>query len=340
MRLSSPTIWLVLAVLAVPLHILAAQQPRTVASDNLDETEVQSFIGLDGAPMILIPGGTFRMGSPQEEVERMVKDCQARHFGGRVCWEWFQDEAPRHRVSLDAFYLDTYEVTNRLFERFVRATAYQTTAEQAGKAKAWLEGKGLQEIIGANWRRPEGSQTVFVSQRNEHPVVTVSWLDANAYCRWAGKRLPSEAEWEYAARAGTSTAYWWGNGSPGSRLVANLADESASHLVGSILAGYNDGYARTAPVGSFEPNPWGLFDMLGNVAEWTDDWYGDFYGASPEMNPKGPSSGHYKVIRGGAWANGLLRVRSAHRDWDTPNYRHDSIGFRCAQDVHRGNDKR
>jgi sulfatase modifying factor 1 len=331
MRYPSPTIWLVLGILACPSFLLAQHQ-RTVGAD-VQETEVQSFIGQDGARMVLIPAGWFRMGSTQEEVERMVKDCQARRFGGRVCWEWFQDEAPRHRVALDAFYLDTYEVTNRLFEQFVRMTGYQTTAERAGRSKAWLEGKGLQEIVGADWRHPEGNQTVFVSHRSDHPVVTVSWFDASAYCRWAGKRLPTEAEWEYAARAGTSTLYWWGNGSPGSRLAANLADESARHLVGSILAGYNDGYARTAPVGSYEPNPWGLYDILGNVAEWTEDWYGDFYGTSPDQNPKGPKTGRYRVIRGGAWANGLLRVRAAHRDWDTPNYRHDSIGFRCAQDA-------
>ena len=336
MRLPSPTIGLVLAVVILHLSTSAATQQRMIESE---EPDVRPFHGQDGAPMVLIPAGSYKMGSTQEEVERMVKDCQARRFGGRVCWEWFQDEAPRHKVVLDAFYLDRYEVTNHLFEHFVHATGYQTTAEQVGKSKAWMEGRGLQEIPGADWRHPEGNQTVFVSHRGDHPVVTVSWFDANAYCRWAGKRLPTEAEWEYAARAGTSTLYWWGNGPPPRRVV-NLADESAKHLVGSIVAGYDDGYARSAPVGSFESNPWGLNDMLGNVAEWTADWYGDFYGTSPEDNPKGPKDGHYKVIRGGAWANGLLRVRAANRDWDTPIYRHDSIGFRCAQNVPKTHDTR
>ncbi|MBM4121155.1 MAG: formylglycine-generating enzyme family protein [Nitrospira sp.] len=290
--------------------------------------------GKDGAAMVLIPAGEFWMGSTPDQMERTVKECQAI-FGSdeATCQEWYQNESPRHRVALNAFYLDVYEVTNKLFDKFVKATGYQTTAETEGKAKAWVEGEGLQVVKGANWRQPEGDQTSTVPNQMDHPVVSVSWKDAEAYCRWAGKRLPTEAEWEYAARAGTQTRSWWGNGSPGARRVGNFADESARRLVGGIIAGYDDGFTRTAPVGSFERNPWGLYDMMGNVGEWADDWYGGGYARVPERNPKGPQSGQFKVIRGGSWANGRLRIRSANRDWDTPTYRYDSIGFRCAQDV-------
>lgn len=274
------------------------------------------------------------MGSMPDQVELIVKECEAMSGNDEAtCQGWYQNESPRHRVALNAFYLDVYEVTNRLFEKFVRATGYQTTAEKEGKAKAWVEGEGLQVVKEANWRQPEGSQTSATSNRTDHPVVSVSWKDAKAYCNWAGKRLPTEAEWEYAARAGTRTRFWWGNGDPGPRRVGNLADESARRLVGGIMAGYDDGFARTAPVGSFERNPWGLYDMIGNVGEWTDDWYGGDYTRLPERSPKGPPNGQFKVIRGGSWANGRLRIRSANRDWDTPSYRYDSIGFRCAQEV-------
>ena len=222
------------------------------------------------------------------------------------------NEHPRHSVALSAFSLDKYEVTNRRFEQFVRETSY-------------------------NWRQPEGGETVFASKRDDHPVVFVSWDDAQAYCRWAGsKRLPTEAEFEYAMRAGTETMYWWGNERPKSRRVGNFADESLrrKNEFTQIIYGYDDGYVGTAPVGSFEANQFGLHDMSGNVEEWTADWYDKTYNStSPPRNPKGPSSGEYRVIRGGSWYSGPVNVRSAYRNSYTPTERNDHIGFRCAQDV-------
>lgn len=289
----------------------------------------------DGAPMVLVAGGSFQMGSTRDEVDRAIKACiKELEKDQQTCEGWYESELPQHKIQINAFYLDKYEVTNRLFQQFVQQTGHQTTAEQEGSAQAFVEGKGWEEVKGASWRKPEASATVFDSDRAEHPVVTVSWVDARAYCRWAGKRLPTEAEFEYALRAGTMTKYWWGGGSSGSRRVANVADESAKHLLKVVMSGYNDGAVRTAAVGSYEANPWGLHDMSGNVAEWTADWYsGDYYGESPPRNPKGPSNGEFRVLRGGSWTDAPVHVRSALRLRYSPSTRSAGIGFRCAQDI-------
>lgn len=289
------------------------QEIEVATANDMSKRADREIIGKDGAKMLLIPAGDFMMGSSTE---------------GR------EDEEPVHHVSLDAFYLDKYEVTNKLFQKFVRETGYETTAEKEGRAAAVTSGGQWEVIPGANWRKPEGGETVFESNREEHPVVSVSWYDADAYCRWADKRLPTEAEFEYAGRAGTRTIYWWGDGNPGSKRPANIADESAKRQFPDlpIMAGYDDGYDRSAPVGSFDPNPWGLHDMIGNVSEWTADWYAeDYYRNSPERNPIGSFSAKYKVLRGGSWHNGPLGVRSAYRRNSQPGYRYDHFGYRCAK---------
>jgi len=293
--------------------------------------------GKDGAPMLLIPAGSFLMGSTKDEVDRAVKDC-VKELGKdqQTCEGYYKSELPQHKVQIDAFYLDKYEVTNRLFQQFVQQAGHRTTAEQEGSAWAFVEGKGWEDVKGASWRKPEASATVFDSGRGEHPVVAVSWVDAQAYCRAAGKRLPTEAEFEYALRAGTTTKYWWGHGNPGSRRVENIADEAAkkSLNLNVIMSGYDDGAVRTALVGSYEANPWGLYDISGNVSEWTADWYDEsYYRTSPERNPKGPSSGESRVLRGGSWNLGPVNVRSASSYTSTPATRNGFIGFRCAQDV-------
>ena len=268
----------------------------------------------DGVSMCAIPAGEFQMGSNDDET----------------------DVVSGHSVVLDAFYLDQFEVTNRRFQQFVHDTGYQTTAERAGQARAFGRDGAWADVPGASWLKPEGVDTVFASDRAEHPVVSVSWHDAAGYCRHYGKRLPTEAEFEYVLRAGTQTTYWWGNGPPGSRRVANLAD--LTYLLWfpmtswSIVEGYIDGYGRTAPVGSFEANPWGLYDMEGNVAEWVADWYDDsYYRHSPSNNPIGPWLGEYRVIRGGSWNASLPEVRSSYRDMGMPDDQSAAIGFRCAQ---------
>ena len=322
----------------------SAELTRSHSTTRVKTTGVESrskadpakqIIGKDGAPMVLVPAGSFLMGSTVEEVERTIQDCvRELEVDQQIGESWIKPEYPQHQVRIDAFYLDKYEVTNRLFQEFVQQVGYRTTTEREGSAQVFVEGKGWEDVKGANWQKPEAGATVFASNRAEHPVVCVSWDDAQAYCQWAGKRLPTEAEFEYAMRAGTTTRYWWGEGNPGARRVENIADELAKHLVKVIMSGYNDGAIRTAPVGSYEANPWGLHDMSGNVREWVADWFDEnYYKNSPARNPKGPSSGEYRVLRGGSWSNGPVNVRSANRGRNTPTTRYVPLGFRCAQDV-------
>ena len=283
----------------------------------------KSRIGKEGAPMVLIPAGEFWMGSSDGEGSK--------------------DEHPRHYVRLDTFYMDKFEVTNRLFHQFIKNTGHKTKSwgDAYVEANWWAfpkEGRWESSEY-ASWQTPEGGVSVFDSNRAEHPVVSVTWDNAEAYCRWAGKRLPTEAEWEYAARAGTTTKYWWGANNPGSRKVENVADKSAQGFIRYSTESYDDGFVRTAPVGSYEANPWGLHDINGNVSEWVDDWYvEDYYSRSPEHNPKpiGLSIDREVVYRGGSWMNALnISLASRfHSFLSSPEmFRRPDVGFRCAQDV-------
>ena len=321
-----------------------AARPANSVTSPTDEAHVrpakqpplrqQERTGPDEAAMVLVPGGTFWMGISDDEADRVIEDCETELKKRAVsCKGWVLSAQPRHQVTLDPFSLDPYEVTNRQFEQFVQATGYQTTAEKEGTALVRIDGQGWQETKGATWQQPEAGPEVFASDRADHPVVNVSWHDAEAYCRWAGKRLPTEAEFEYATRAGTQTTYWWGNFSPTTRQVANVADESARAHLPVIIAGYDDGYLTTAPVGSYEANPFGLFDMTGNVAEWTADRSdGLSYRKSPERNPTGPSSGEHRRFRGGGWSDAAFGIRPTVRDGVAPTKRGTKVGFRCAQD--------
>ncbi len=256
-------------------------------------------IGNLKSEMVWIPSGTFRMGSNSG----------------------LSDESPVHPVSLSGFWIDKYEVTNHQFETFVKATGYKTVAERPlnpkdfpGVPKAKLVpgalvfavGNGWDYVAGASWRHPSGPKSNIVKKMS-HPVVQVAWDDAMAYAKWAGKTLPTEAQYEFAARGGKIGAeYSWGNEPPNTkRPQANIWQGRFP-----IKNDNTDGFASTSPVGSFKPNGYGLFDIGGNVWEWCLDWYRpDSYAHSEKVNPKGPKNSYdpdepnmpKHVVRGGSF---------------------------------------
>jgi len=259
-----------------------------------------------------------------------------------VAPEMFNDELPPHEVRVDAFYIDKYEVTNRQFREFVDATGYITDAERHGvsevivpvdQADTPILGTdiGWKSIKGATWRTPEGPGS-SIDQLMAYPVVHVSWNDANAYAEWVGKRLPTEAEWERAARGGSGTNWFWSDELDSVGKYANLYGEHRRDYVYSEEA--LDGYYKTAPVGSLQPNGYGLYDTAGNVSEWVSDWYQyDYFSNSPVDNPKGPEGGDYKVVKGGVWYLCECYLRPANRE-PGEIVRHDhGLGFRLALDA-------
>ena len=265
------------------------------------------------AGMRKVPAGEFRMGSD--------------HSG-----RW--DERPAHSVRLRQFWMDEHEVTNRQFTEFVEQTSYVTTAEQIGKAKVFIPSrKSWQIVAGADWRHPEGPAS-SLSGREMQPAVQVSWHDAQAFARWAGKRLPTEAEWEYAARGGLYDAdYTWGREEvPKGHYQANYWQGWFPDTDRGV-----DGFSGLAPVGSFAPNQRGLYDMAGNVWEWCSDWYSDTaYEASPSDQPQGPATGVERVLRGGSWLcaeNYSPGIQVSARHHAPPMMCSNHIGFRCVRET-------
>ncbi len=217
-----------------------------------------------------IPAGEFMMGSSEEDSDAHL------------------DEFPQHLVSLDAYRIGRYPVTNQQYAECVRAGICK-------KPSLLLD-------------NPE---------KVDHPVVNITWETAQAFCQWNGGRLPTEAEWERAARGELVGAlYPWGD-----EIDCNLAN-------------YGDCVGDTSPVGSYPPNGFGLHDMAGNVWEWVADWYsGSYYRNSPDENPPGPADGEHRVLRGGTWGEEQSSLRVAHRRYNLPSYPHDFIGFRCASSI-------
>jgi len=279
--------------------------------------------------MVLIPPGEFLMGS-SESAESLAKE-----FDTRV--QYSRNEHPRHRVRITrSFYLGTHEVTVGEFREFVEAQGYQTEAERDGQgACGWDESvRKFTRNASYSWRN------AGFPQDERHPVVNVSWNDAVAFCEWLSRkhnrtyRLPTEAEWEYACRAGTTTRYGCGDDSEGLASVGNVADASAKARYPDWRRAIEsrDGYVYTAAVGRFQPNGFGLFDMHGNVWEWCADWYSEsYYAESPVDDPKGPATGSERVARGGCWYGNPWRCRSAGRVGSAPGVRNGDLGFRVAQ---------
>ncbi|MEP7318982.1 MAG: formylglycine-generating enzyme family protein [Panacibacter sp.] len=323
-------------------------------TDSSQKITEGSGTGTDG--MVQIPGGTFMMGGDNSQAGK--------------------DEYPKHKVTLSSFYMDITEVTNAQFAAFVKATGYITTAEIKPKwediqkqvppgtpkppddqlVAASLVFKQASQPIsmdnyaqwwewtpGANWMHPEGPGS-NIQGKDNYPVVQVSWDDALAYCKWAGKRLPTEAEWEFAARGGlVNNIYSWGN-EPVDQGSAKCNSWQGQFPYKNTE---KDGFLRAAPIKSFKPNGYGLFDMSGNVWEWCSDWYDFNYYATIKdgaINPKGPAKSldpdepytPKHSVRGGSFLcndSYCSGYRAARRMKSSPDTGMEHTGFRCVKDA-------
>jgi formylglycine-generating enzyme required for sulfatase activity len=321
------------------------------AADRADDPARDGRHGDAPDGMVFVPGGTFRMGSD-------------RHY---------PEEAPVHRVSVDGFWIDQTPVTNRQFKQFVRSTGHVTFAEQVPDPKDYpgalphmlfagslvftppARVTNLQDwsqwwtlLKGANWRRPTGPKS-NINTLDNHPVVHIAYRDAEAYAKWAGKELPTEAEWEFAARGGLDGAeYAWGADlTPDGRHLANTWQGEFPHENLTL-----DGYARTSPVTAFPPNGYGVHDMIGNVWEWTSDWYSQRHepdAAKACCIPQNPRGGREeqsldpgqpdikiprKVLKGGSHLcapNYCRRYRPAARHAEAVDTSTSHVGFRCVR---------
>jgi formylglycine-generating enzyme len=278
--------------------------------------------------MILIPSGEFLMGT--DDQIGFPND----------------GEGPVRHVKVDSFYIDTYAVTNEKFAEFIRDTHYITDAERYGwsfvfhmfvpeeikkVSKQVSQTPWWYAVEGAYWKCPEGEGS-SIEARLDHPVIHISWNDAVAYCQWAGKRLPTEAEWEYAARGGLNQKiYPWGN------KLTYKGKYQCNIWQGEfpIDNKATDGYVGTAPVNAFTPNGYGLYNVSGNVWEWCRDWFSPHHLNANVINPHGPSSGTSKVIKGGSYLchkSYCNRYRVAARSSNTIDSSTGNMGFRCAVD--------
>lgn len=306
------------AVKALCAGILGVSAPKRASAQPAMERVVTNSLGMK---LSFVPAGMFMMGSDSSEIGRR------------------QDEGPQQAQWIgEAFFLGIHEVTVGQFRKFVEDSGFKSDAEKDGKG-GWTfdptTGQ-LEQKPACDWRDPG------FPQEDDHPVVNVSWNDAMAFCAWLSLReglpyrLPTEREWEYACRAGTTTPFWSGdrNSLAG---AANLADASLQrkYPMASWSASWDDGHAYTAPVGRYRPNDFGLYDMHGNVWEWLADGYDGGYPATDSASSRTPRQPAFqgRVLRGGSWYNWIEDARSASRDWDTPDYRNFDTGFRIARTV-------
>jgi len=287
---------LVIGVVAAYFLLAGMGDKQTVSEDTAATSEaagpknsrgfVERIHPADSAKMILIPTGEFVMGSDKYSAEK-----------------------PIQTISLDDYYIDKHLVTNEQFQKFVDATKYVTDAEKDGAGMVRI-GRRWKKVEGAHWRTPDG--LTAIEDREGHPVSQISFNDAKIYCDWVGKDLPTEAQWEKAARGLQGNEYPWGPQEPNDTM-ANF-----DNLIGT-----------TSPVNGYEKgqSPFGVFDMAGNVYQWTKDWYGT--GERQPQNPIGPAEGKEKVIKGGSFIEGVESLRSANRDRYEPDYSSFLFGFRC-----------
>jgi formylglycine-generating enzyme len=323
-----------LSMAAAFLAILGLFAPgRAEEKEQIDDSNhLTNSIGMK---LVLIPAGEFMMGSSesQEDIAAFFNNAYgvAVHKASD-----FNGELPQHRVRITKpFYLGMYDITRQQFKKFIDESKYKTDAEKSNKGALGFNPAKQNMELGKDysWQDPG------FDQKDDHPVVLVSWNDAMAFCRWLSKkenrtyRLPTQAEWEYACRAGTKTRFYNGDDVEELTKVANIIDAKAKEKFPTWgpHTKSSDGYVYTSPVGSFQPNTFGLYDMHGNVWQWCMDWYApDYYRVSPVTNPTGPTSGKQRVVRGGCWGVDASNARSSKAGAKEPNYADPFHGFRVA----------
>lgn len=291
------------AMTPAPTSLPSAQtstqvSPVTPSEATLGDTQIRMA---DSAVMIFVPGGEFLMGSTEKEVDSAFVLCEQYRGAGLCMRAWFENEVPAHEVTLNSFWIDRTEVTNQQYDRCVKAGVCN----------------------------PAICLSEFPIHELKQPVGCVNWSDAQTFCEWAGARLPTEAEWEYAARGFDRLTFPWGNDFDPSRL--NYCDTNCTYKWRDFS--YDDGYSWPAPVGSFMGGEsWsGALDMAGNNWEWVSDWYDPgYYAVSPAEDPLGPATGTTRVYRGGSAHYFPPYVRSARRDGLPEHSVYASGGFRCA----------
>jgi formylglycine-generating enzyme required for sulfatase activity len=308
-----------------------------VAERNLKDGENRRTVTNSiGMTLVEIPAGEFLMGNADsaEKLARSFPAIEQRRIDELV------DELPVHRVRITRpFFMSAHEVTVEQFRRFVDGSGQLSEAERDGTG-GWGYNRTKNDFEG---RKPEYSwRNPGFKQADDHPVVNVTWNDAVAFCEWLGKkeghqyRLPTEAEWEYACRAGAKTTYSTGDDTKQLAQAANMYDERTASVFPQWkehTARGSDGFEFTAPVGSLQPNTFGLYDMHGNVWEWCSDWYGeDYYAKSPVDDPQGPRTGKVRVRRGGSWQTWAFYCRASFRNWNTPETRYPLVGFRVVRE--------
>jgi len=309
-----------------PAESQASHLSRTAQRENLAPSAQRTISNPVGMELVYIEPGEFFMGTMSRE------EIAAKYGGGPGD---YAHEQPLHWVRIsEGFWMGRKEVTRGQFRRFIEQTGYKTTADVRGTGGGMTKG-GWAWVKGLNW------QSAGIDQTDDHPVVQVSWFDATAFCEWLSRMeqrryvLPTEAQWEYACRAGGETAFCWGDTMQDGKDYANMADEATQRWINSYrdmtidISPWDDGHATTAPVGSFKPNAWGLYDMHGNACEWCSDWYDyEYYLHGEGFDPKGPPSGGHRVLRGASWVRHPRACRSASRHSIAPTFRSVGRGFR------------
>jgi formylglycine-generating enzyme len=307
-----------------------AQEPKRTGAAN----QIANSIGMK---LTLIPSGEFMMGSGESGAATAA--FFNKNYGtDSLTADSFEDERPQHRVWITKpFYMGTYHVTRGQFRQFVNDSGYKTDAEKSVTPGAYGWNAKIQKLAfntEYSWRNAGFPQT------DEHPVVVVSWNDATAFCNWLSRkerkayRLPTEAEWEYAGRAGTTTRYYSGDDPETLAKVGNVADAAAKAVfpIWTCAIRASDGYVFTAPIGQFKPNAFGLYDMHGNAFQWcADHWSADYYAKSRTDDPVGPHSGTSRVYRGGCWSSAPSLASSAVRQGGSPDDQDNEFGFRIAR---------